>query len=41
MNKYSLINLLQAINFDDMIPLVNTAVVERVGADEFNPTVDT
>ena len=39
MNKKKLINLLQAINFGDMIPLVNTAVVERVGADEFDPTV--
>ena len=39
MNKNALINLLQAINFGDMIPLVNTTVVERVGADEFDPTV--
>lgn len=41
MNKNTLINLLRAINFGDMIPLVNTAVVGGVGADEFDPTVAT
>lgn len=41
MNKNALIDLLQAINFDDMIRLVNTAVVGGVGADESDPTADT
>ena len=41
MNKNALIDLLQAINFADMIRLVNTAVVGGVGADESDPTVAT
>lgn len=41
MNKNTLINLLQAINFGDMIRLVNTAVVGGVGADDSDPTVAT